>query len=81
VRVGEQVIGLHPAGGTSYRSPRSVDAVTGTTAISVDDADAHCARTLAAGAKIVCEPLDRALGSVNTARRTPRDRSGGSSPR
>lgn len=59
VRAGEQVIGLHPAGGTSYRSPRSVDAVTGTTAVSVDDVDA---RTLAADAKIVCEPLDRPYG-------------------
>ena len=62
VRAGEQVIGLHPAGGKSYRSPRSVDAVTGTTVISVDDVDAHYARTLAAGAKIVHEPVDRHYG-------------------
>jgi|SRR5215469_3784979 len=62
VRAGEQVIGLHPAGGKSYRSPRSVDAVTGTTVISVDDVDAHYARTLAAGANIVCEPVDRPYG-------------------
>jgi MerR family transcriptional regulator, thiopeptide resistance regulator len=59
VRAGEQVIGLHPAGGTSYRSPRSVDGVTGVTSISVDVVDAHYARTLATGANIVCEPLDR----------------------
>jgi MerR family transcriptional regulator, thiopeptide resistance regulator len=62
VRAGEQVIGLHPAGGKRYRSPRSVDAVTGTTAISVDDVDTHYARTLAAGANIVCEPVDRPYG-------------------
>jgi len=62
VRAGEQVIGLHPAGGTTYRSPRSVDAVTGVTTIFVDDVDAHYARTLAAGAKIVCEPLNRPYG-------------------
>jgi DNA-binding transcriptional MerR regulator/uncharacterized glyoxalase superfamily protein PhnB len=62
VRAGEQVIGLHPAGGTTYRSPRSVDAVTGVTTISVDDVDAHYARTVAAGANIVCEPLDRPYG-------------------
>jgi DNA-binding transcriptional MerR regulator/uncharacterized glyoxalase superfamily protein PhnB len=62
VRAGVQVIGLHPAGGKSYRSPRSVAAVTGTTVISVDDVDAHYARTLAAGANIVCEPIDRAYG-------------------
>ncbi|HUB38489.1 MAG TPA: MerR family transcriptional regulator [Streptosporangiaceae bacterium] len=62
VRAGEQVIGLHPAGGKSYRSPRSVDAVTGTTVISVDDVDVHYTRTVAAGANIVCEPLDRPYG-------------------
>jgi DNA-binding transcriptional MerR regulator/uncharacterized glyoxalase superfamily protein PhnB len=62
VRAGEQVIGLHPAGGKSYRSPRSVNAVTGTTVISVDDVDAHYARTLAAGATICCEPVDRPYG-------------------
>jgi MerR family transcriptional regulator, thiopeptide resistance regulator len=62
VRAGEQVIGLHPAGGTTYRSPRSVNAVTGVTAISVDDVDAHYARTLASGATIVCEPVDRPYG-------------------
>jgi MerR family transcriptional regulator, thiopeptide resistance regulator len=62
VRAGQQVIGLHPAGGTTYRSPRSVDAVTGVTAIFVDDVDAHYARTLAAGATIVSEPVDRPYG-------------------
>ena len=62
VRAGDQLIGLHPAGGTSYRSPRSAGAVTGTTVISVDDVDAHYARTAAAGANIVCEPLDRPYG-------------------
>jgi DNA-binding transcriptional MerR regulator/uncharacterized glyoxalase superfamily protein PhnB len=62
VRAGAQVIGLHPAGGESYRSPRSVNAVTGVTVISVDDTDAHYARTVAAGATIVCEPLERPYG-------------------
>lgn len=62
VRAGEQVIGLHPAGGKAYRSPRSVNGVTGTTVISVDDVDGHYARTLAAGATIVCEPVDRPYG-------------------
>src|SRR5215469_18640522 len=41
VRAGEQLIGLHPAGGESYRSPRSVAGVTGVTSISVDDVNAH----------------------------------------
>jgi MerR family transcriptional regulator, thiopeptide resistance regulator len=62
VRAGVQVIGLHPAGGKSYRSPRSVDAVTGTTVITVDDVDAHYASTVAVGATIVCEPVDRSYG-------------------
>jgi MerR family transcriptional regulator, thiopeptide resistance regulator len=62
VRAGEQVIGLHPAGGKGFRSPRSVDAVTGTTVISVNDTDAHYARTVAAGADIVCEPVDQPYG-------------------
>lgn len=63
VRAGAQVIGLHPSGaGNYYRSPRSVDAVTGTTVISVDDVDAHYARTVAGGANIVCEPVDRPYG-------------------
>lgn len=62
VRAGEQMIGLHPAIGPSYRSPRSTGAVTGTTVISVDDVDAHFARTVAAGANIVCELVDRSYG-------------------
>jgi MerR family transcriptional regulator, thiopeptide resistance regulator len=36
--------------------------VTGVTAISVDDVDAHYARTVVAGATIVCEPTDWAYG-------------------
>lgn len=62
VRAGDQVIGLHPAGGKSFRSPRSAGSVTGTTVISVDDSDAHYARTVATGADIVCEPVDRPYG-------------------
>src|SRR5262249_47897262 len=62
VRAGEQVIGLHPADGKSYRSPRSVDGVTGITVIAVDNVDAHYTRTVAAGATIVYEPIDRPYG-------------------
>jgi MerR family transcriptional regulator, thiopeptide resistance regulator len=36
--------------------------VTGVTAISVDDVDAHYARTVVAGETIACEPTDRAYG-------------------
>ena len=62
VRAGEQVIGLHPAGAKTFQSPRSAGTVTGTTVISVDDADAHYARTVSAGAQIVCEPIDQPYG-------------------
>jgi DNA-binding transcriptional MerR regulator len=62
VRAGDQVIGLHPAGGKGFRSPRSLEAVTGVTAISVEDTDAHYARSVAAGARIVCEPVDQSYG-------------------
>ncbi len=63
VRAGDQVIGLHPAGANGFRSPRSVDAVvTGVTVISVEDTDAHYARSVAVGARIVCEPVDRSYG-------------------
>lgn len=62
VRAGDQVIGLHPTGAKGFRSPKSVNAVTATTVISVDDTDAHYARSLAAGAKIVCEPIDQPYG-------------------
>jgi uncharacterized glyoxalase superfamily protein PhnB len=62
VRAGDQVIGLHPAGANGFRSPRSAGAVTGVTSISVEDPDAHYASSVAAGARIVCEPVDRSYG-------------------
>jgi len=52
------VIGLHPAAG-GYRFPRSPGAVTGMTVITVDDTDAHHARSAAAGAAIVSPPVDQ----------------------
>ena len=61
VRAGDQVIWLHPAG-TGFQSPRSLGAVTGLTVITVDDADAHHARTAQAGAEIIEEPVDQAYG-------------------
>ena len=61
VRAGDQVIGLHPAS-SDFRSPRSLGAVTGMTVITVDDADAHYARTVQAGAEIVEEPVDQPYG-------------------
>jgi DNA-binding transcriptional MerR regulator len=61
VRAGDQVIGLHPAA-HGYRSPRALGAVTGMTVVAVDDADAHHARSIEAGAEIVEEPVDQSYG-------------------
>jgi uncharacterized glyoxalase superfamily protein PhnB len=61
VRAGDQVIWLHPAG-AGYKSPRSVGAVTGMTVVAVDDVDTHHARSVAAGADIVEEPINQAYG-------------------
>jgi uncharacterized glyoxalase superfamily protein PhnB len=70
VRAGDQVIWLHPAG-RDYRSPRSLGAVTSMTVIAVDDADAHYARSVQAGAVIVAEPVDQAYGVREYGARDP----------
>jgi DNA-binding transcriptional MerR regulator len=70
VRAGDQVIGLHPAA-EGFRSPRSLGAVTGMTVIAVDDADAHYARSVQAGAEIVEEPLDQPYGIREYGARDP----------
>jgi uncharacterized glyoxalase superfamily protein PhnB len=45
------------AKGRPHRSPKSIDgAITQSMMIYIDDADAHCARARAAGAKITYEP-------------------------
>jgi DNA-binding transcriptional MerR regulator len=62
VRAGDQVIGLHPAASESYRSPRALGAVTGMTVVAVEDAGAHHARSVEAGAEIVCDLVDQAYG-------------------
>ncbi len=71
VRAGDQAIGLHPARSAKFRSPRAVNAVTGMTVISVDDSDAHYARSLAAGAHIVQEPVDQPYGVREYGARDP----------
>lgn len=43
-------------------SPGSVGAATSGVAVMVDDVDAHCERTRAAGAMIVQEPVDQPYG-------------------
>jgi DNA-binding transcriptional MerR regulator len=71
VRAGHQVIGLHPAAARNYRSPRSLGAVTGMTVVAVDDADAHYARSVEAGAEIVQEPVDQPYGIREYGARDP----------
>lgn len=61
VRAGDQIIWLHPAG-AEFRSPRALGGVSSMTVVNVEDADAHYARSLAAGAQIVSEPVDQPYG-------------------
>jgi DNA-binding transcriptional MerR regulator/uncharacterized glyoxalase superfamily protein PhnB len=71
VRAGDQVIGLHRASAGTFRSPQSVGAVTGMTVVAVDDADAHYARSVAAGADIIEEPVDQSYGIREYGARDP----------
>jgi DNA-binding transcriptional MerR regulator len=71
VRAGHQVIGLHPAAPPHFRSPGGLGAVTGITVVAVDDADAHHARSVSAGAQIVQEPVDQPYGIREYGARDP----------
>lgn len=70
VRAGDQVIGLHPAG-REYQSPRSLGGVSSMTVITVDDIDAHYARSVQAGAAIIEEPVDQPYGVREYGARDP----------
>jgi MerR family transcriptional regulator, thiopeptide resistance regulator len=70
VRAGHQVIGLHPSS-KDFQSPSSAGTVTGMTVIAVDDADAHYARSVGAGAEIVEEPVDQPYGIREYGARDP----------
>lgn len=61
VRAGDRTIMLHHVG-PGYQSPRSLGAVSGMTAISVDSADEHYASAVSAGADIIAAPADRSYG-------------------
>jgi len=52
----------HPSPHELFSTVEEMIIMDGTTVISVDDADAHYARTAAAGANIVCEPVNRPYG-------------------
>ena len=66
-------IWLHPAA-DGYRFPRSLGAVTSMTVITVDDTDAHHARSVAAGAAIVSPPVDQPYGVREYGARDPEGR-------
>jgi MerR family transcriptional regulator, thiopeptide resistance regulator len=61
VRAGDQVIWLHPAG-DGYRSPRELGATTAMIVVTVEDADAHHERVVAAGAEVTEAPVDQDYG-------------------
>lgn len=70
VRAGEQVIWLHPAG-EDFKSPRTLGAATSMTMLVVDDVDAHHARSVAAGAVVIEEPVDQDYGVREYGARDP----------
>jgi DNA-binding transcriptional MerR regulator/uncharacterized glyoxalase superfamily protein PhnB len=70
VRAGDQIVGLHPAA-KGFQPPRSVGAVTGMTVIFMDDADAHYARSVEAGAEIIQELVDQPYGIREYGARDP----------
>ena len=73
VRAGSHVIWLHPAA-DGYRFPRSLGAVTSMTVITVDEPDAHHARSVAAGAAIVGPPAGQPYGVREYGARDPEGR-------
>jgi len=61
VHAGDHVIWLHRVTG-EYKSPRALGGVSSMTIVTVDDVDAHYARSVQAGADIIEEPADQRYG-------------------
>jgi DNA-binding transcriptional MerR regulator/uncharacterized glyoxalase superfamily protein PhnB len=70
VRAGDRVIWLHPPG-PGYSSPSSLGAVSSMTVVNVADADEHFARSSAAGAHIMKEPVSQPYGVREYGARDP----------
>ena len=63
LQAGHGVVWLHPESAAfGLASPRSVGAATATTAVLVDDVDAHYRHAAEHGAEIVYEPVDQPYG-------------------
>lgn len=63
LHAGDGMIWLHPESPTyGLSSPRTVGAATATTAVMVDDVDAHFRHASSRGASIVYEPVDQPYG-------------------
>jgi uncharacterized glyoxalase superfamily protein PhnB len=75
LEAGDGVLWLHPeAPSFKLASPMTVGAATATTAVIVDDVDAHHRHAAAHGAEIVYEPVDQPYGYREY---SARDREGG----
>ena len=63
LQAGERVVWLHPESAQfGLASPRTLGAATATTAVLVDDVDAHYRHAAEQGAEIVYEPVDQPYG-------------------
>lgn len=72
VQAGDGVIWLHRvAPEFGLASPKTLGAATGTTAVMVDDVDAHHDRAVARGAEVVAPPTDQPYGYREYSARDP----------
>ena len=74
LHAGDGMIWLHPESPQfGLSSPRTLGATTATTAVMVDDVDAHFRHTSSHGANIVYEPIDQPYDMVGVGLRRVRD--------
>ncbi|MGH3159778.1 MAG: MerR family transcriptional regulator [Streptosporangiaceae bacterium] len=72
VQAGDGVIWLHQVSPRfGLASPKALGAATGTTAVMVEDVDAHHRRALDAGAEILYSPMDQPYGYREYSARDP----------
>jgi DNA-binding transcriptional MerR regulator len=72
VQAGDGVIWLHQVSPRfGLASPKTLGAATGTTAVMVDDVDAHYAHAVEAGAEVVYPPTDQPYGFREYSARDP----------